>query len=128
MSNIDGEILRVGRPLDDGQGYTERELAGRDGLSYLHFGGYKSDDPSKPIDHAASAVENLKEVGRDLFATVFPDALLKTSLCSDNSAADWVAAIGSDAADLVLGPVAAVKDAADAAIHGVMAGFKKLFG
>jgi hypothetical protein len=93
------------------------------------------------VDHGASARENLKVGGRALLETILPDKALKRiasqyahatgDYVGGNVAfgvvfgAGWglVSGLVWDAAEALALPFAAVKDLADAAVHGVAAGF-----
>jgi hypothetical protein len=97
-------------------------------------------DDGAPIDHAASARENLKAVGTDLKKAFTPDKI-KASIelmQGKGGGSDALAGVGialgvlslpwyaiADVAEVALMPVVAVKDAADAAIHGILSLLKK---
>lgn len=94
------------------------------------------------IDHGASASANLAQAGSDMKAAFTPDHISKAvgMMRSDGhqNSADFgfsslIGAIGlpfaiaGDAIELLTKPASATKNALDAAFHGVMAGFKKVF-
>jgi hypothetical protein len=96
-----------------------------------------------PIDHAASAKENLRQAGQDLKKWLLPDKINEVSRMVRGEGATSAVAAGlsmglgilampwavlGDAFDLMYQPLAALKDAADAAAHGVIAGFQKVSG
>jgi hypothetical protein len=101
------------------------------------------DGDSGQIDHAESAKENLKEVGQDLKKAILPDKIASSIRMIVDSHSDdsgysgplgaaqglisLPAAVVVDAVEAAVMPLVAVKDAADAAVHGIIAGFKKVF-
>lgn len=102
--------------------------------------GGRDHDEGAAIDHAASAKENLTEVGRDLKKAFTPDKLASSiemiqgkdggnfpgiGIALGVLSLPWTAAL--DVLEVGVMPLIAVKDAADAAVHGVIAGFKKIF-
>ncbi|GIW70840.1 MAG: hypothetical protein KatS3mg102_0382 [Planctomycetota bacterium] len=100
-----------------------------------------AEELERTIDHAASAKENLRQAGRHLQEMLTPDKIRQAAqmfeVGSDSVLFGFGIAFGTmmmpfmaalDALDLVVQPFAALKDAADAAVHGVIAGFKKLVG
>ena len=89
-----------------------------------------------PIDHAASAASNLKEVLRDLKG-VLPDktyARVKYALIDARGVGDAVVSgvretllgLVDDTMDAPIYALGAVKDLGDAAVHGLIAGWQKL--
>jgi hypothetical protein len=98
------------------------------------------DGDSGQIDHAESAKENLKEVGQDLKKAILPDKIARSIRTIVDSHGDYSGPLGAaqglislpaavvvDAVEAAVMPLVAVKDAADAAVHGIIAGFKKVF-
>ncbi len=87
------------------------------------------------IDHAASAINNLEAAAGDMASILFPDKTLKAGveataglLLGDvrNPGLEVLKGMGRDVLDIVTGPLFAVKDLTDAAIHGLMLGFAKI--
>ncbi len=86
------------------------------------------------IDHAASAKENLKEAGRDLKKIWTSDKLTEVVRAANQAGilGGFVLAFGTPYAllgevlDPFVQPAIAVKDAADAAVHGVIHAFKSI--
>ena len=96
--------------------------------------GYEWDKGEK-IDHAASAKANLSSAGDHLVQGFTPDKIGECiKMMRDPGpygvgavlgwlALPWAAAI--DLVELPVRPLLAVKDAADAAVHGILSLFKK---
>jgi hypothetical protein len=112
MGNIDSQTQRVGG------------------------GAWREDEE---IDHAASAKANVEAVGDDLVKAFTPDKIKGSiDMIRGKGGGDmvgmgvalgclmlpWTAAV--DVLEVGVMPLVAVKDGADAAVHGVIAGFKKL--
>lgn len=94
----------------------------------------KNAEGKQDVDHAKSAKANLKEAGRNFFVETFtPDKIRDLMKDGGSDVIDLRPlflpyAIAFDIADLVAGPLKAVKNLGDAAAHGVMAGVEKLKG
>jgi hypothetical protein len=92
------------------------------------------------VDHGASALANLKQVGKDIVEAFDPtNHLRKHTDLGSNDAVAFVAGVGVDilllpwrlaaeVGDVLFAPVRIVKDLGDAAVHGVAAGIAKLHG
>jgi hypothetical protein len=84
------------------------------------------------IDHGASAKENLKEVGRDVKKIFTADKVRELVRASNEAGILGFAllaigapyAVAGDVLDPFVQPGIAVKDAADAAVHGIVHAFK----
>ena len=90
--------------------------------------------PDGTVDHAASAKSNLESVGLGLefMAGAIPRALAGRGAIDPDvrvpNAGMYVMNLAVGIGSTAITPAIMAKDMVDAAVHGVMAGFQKLFG
>ncbi|MHC4832236.1 MAG: hypothetical protein ACYTFT_18120 [Planctomycetota bacterium] len=90
--------------------------------------------PFGEVNHGEASLDNLKEAGAILKENVvgIGEALAGKNILADgdksvNGAGHYVANLGIALVGAAIAPIAATKDLLDSAVHGVLAGFKKIF-
>ena len=97
-------------------------------------------EESHSVDHGASAMDNLKEAGQNLSNTFDPSNHIRAAWDTSHYGSSAIAqglglgvsvlltpwAIAGEVADVVVQPVAMMKNLVDAGIHGVAAGIQAL--
>lgn len=96
-------------------------------------------DGKQQVDHAKSAIANLKEVGKNLLNAVDPTNHFRDTWRDANNGDMWGMGVAfatlmlpwdlaRELLDIPLAPFKVIKNVGDAAAHGVMAGVEKVSG